>query len=100
MQCILTGKNKILLLLRHYSFHIRQLACSKNSNKNFNRFYFTCLLIDDLKLVSCKVHIEFISCFVLHVHGGIYLCFPLGKIMFELTKAYAIRMIGFIFFPE
>src|SRR5436190_20412749 len=99
MQGILARKNKIFLLLRQHCFYIRQLAGTQDSNKYFNWFYFAGLLVNDTQFISCKINVELVTRLMLHVHGRIYLRFPLRKIMFELALAYFIRMLSLISFP-
>src|SRR5271170_7706923 len=99
MQGAFTGCNKIFFLLGHYSLNISELTGSQYGYKHFYLLYFPGLFINDTQLVAGKIHVQFITGFMLYAHTGIYLCLPSGKVVFELAQAIAIGMFSPVFFP-
>ena len=100
MKGAFTAIDQIFLLLAITRFYIGELTTTKNGYKNLHRLQFSGIGIDQMELFTGIVHIELITCFMVHMHRRAHLLFPQRIVIAELAKFKSVWMTGIILFPH
>src|SRR5690606_31871696 len=100
LKCTFGDVDQIFRLLRVHGLNIGELATAQDGGKYFYFLFFTRVWINNRKLVSGKINVGLVACFMLQVHHGVTSPYVLMKVKTKLTSAIAFRIVLVILFPK
>src|SRR5690606_2421218 len=91
--------DQFVAFLTFGGFQICVLAAGKNGYEGFNRLFFACLTIYDMKLPTCVIDKNLFTCFMVEFSTDLQFVSPKVVVMSELGVAIATRSLLTVFMP-